>query len=421
MRLLGRVPGLTRQAGLLLLHNTLFCFAVFGIVDVLLNFYFVSIGYEVDEIGWLQSLPRIGGLFASLPFAFLGNRLSIRWALLWSAVLMTLAQGLMLVYPTPFIIIVSRALFGFFFGVNQIAITPATADSATPQHQTHIFAYLSATTNLSSSIGSFVGGYLPLWLVMLLPTWVVPTAGVPLEQSAWAYGVALMAATVLTALCIVPLLWVREVAQASPEPTHAGGTATRTPWLRLCVLSLPMLFFGLTGGLTFPFYNLLFRTVYDAPDATVGAILSAGYFMMGLTPLVAPWVVRRMGRVTGLLIALGMAAVAFVGLSVAPTLWLAFGCFTLAVCLRNMTQVIFPPMLMGSVGAHWQGAASSVGFLAWNAGWFLSTAIGGTLQARFGYDFMMQVVAVGVLGCAAAVWWVYGRPQAPRTEAVEHA
>lgn len=415
---LRRIPGLNRQSGLILLHNTLFCFAVFGIVDVLLNFYFVSLGYETETIGLLQSLPRIGGLFASLPFALFASRLSIRRALVWSAVLMTVAQGVMVFYPTVGVIILSRALFGFFFGVNQIAITPATADSAGGDHQTHVFAYLSATTNISSSIGSFIGGYLPLMMVSLLPVLAIPMEGVAPEQTSWAYGVALLVATVLTAACIVPLLGIRDVTPPPVDPA-SDLPKPRTPWGRLIVLCLPMLFFGLTGGLTFPFYNLFFRTTYDAPDATVGVVLSAGYLLMGVTPLIAPWLQRRVGRIPALMTALGLASLAFFGLSVAPTLWTAFLCFSAAVCLRNMTQVIFPPMLMGSVPTRLQGAASSVGFLAWNVGWFVSTALGGTLQARFGYDFIMQVVAVGVIGCGAAVWWVYRRPVPQAGSALE--
>ncbi len=408
MAILSRLPAFNRQSGLILLHNTLFCFAVFGVVDVLLNFYFVSLGYEAEAIGLLQSLPRLGGVFAGIPFALLSSRLSIRRALVWSAVLMTVAQGLMIVYPSLAVIVISRALFGFFFGVNQIAMTPAVSDSAGPTHQTHVFAYLSVTTNVSSSIGSLVGGYLPLWLVMLLPGWVMPDAGVAPEQSAWAYGMALLIATVLTALCVLPLLGTREVISAAAGES-SDGQMVRVPWARLVMLSLPMFFFGLTGGLTFPFYNLFFRTVYDAPDATVGMVLSAGYLMMGVTPLIAPWVEQRIGRVAALMLALTAAAAAFWGLSLAPTLGLAFVFFALAVCLRNMTQVIFPPMLMGSVPARLQGAASSAGFLAWNVGWFVSTALGGVLQQRFGYDLMMQVVAVGVLMCGATVWWAYGR------------
>lgn len=411
MRLLPTRPaGLNRQSGLILLHNTIFCLAVFGVVDVLLNFYFVRLGYEEETIGLLQSLPRIGGLFASLPFSLLAGRLSIRRALIVSAVLMTVSQAVMVFYPSVAVIIISRAAFGFFFGVNQIAITPATADSADKNHQTHVFAYLSATTNLSSSVGSFIGGYLPTWMVMLLPSLVIPSGNLPLEQTSWAYGVALLVATVVTALCVLPLLGIREV-NMTHESHDSSGVKLRTPWLRLCVLSLPMLFFGLTGGLTFPFYNLFFRTSYDATDATVGVVLSAGYLLMGVTPLIAPLVERRLGRVVALMSALGLAAMAFIGLSLAPNLWTAFVCFAAAVSLRNMTQVIFPPMLMGSVSARLQGAASSVGFLAWNVGWFFSTAVGGALQTRFGYDFMMQVVAVGVIGCGATIWWIYRRPR----------
>ena len=61
------MPGFNRQVALFLLYSLIWHIGMFGIMDVVLNFYFVSLGYGSETIGLLQSLPRIGGLLTGVP------------------------------------------------------------------------------------------------------------------------------------------------------------------------------------------------------------------------------------------------------------------------------------------------------------------------------------------------------------------
>jgi len=88
----------------------------------------------------------------------------------------------------------------------------------------------------------------------------------------------------------------------------------------LIVLSSPLLFFGFTGGLTFPFYNLFFRTAYAASDQAVGAILSIGWVGMAAIPLAGPWMEQRWGRAWSIGIAMTISSASFPGLSGADAL-----------------------------------------------------------------------------------------------------
>src|SRR5687768_4952934 len=98
------LPGLNGQSTRLLLFNALFSIALFGIVDVLLNFYFVSLGYSRESIGLLQSLPRVGGLIAAALVVPLTARMSARGVLIWTTIGMAVAQGAIVLFPTPFAI-----------------------------------------------------------------------------------------------------------------------------------------------------------------------------------------------------------------------------------------------------------------------------------------------------------------------------
>ncbi|PJF26280.1 MAG: hypothetical protein CUN53_08495 [Phototrophicales bacterium] len=87
----------------------------------------------------------------------------------------------------------------------------------------------------------------------------------------------------------------------------------------LVYVSLPMLTFGFSGGLTFPFYNLFFRTVFGLSDAAVGSILSLGWISMALIPLLSSTIEKHVGRVWTLGILMSFTAAAFVGLGALPS------------------------------------------------------------------------------------------------------
>jgi len=48
-----------RDIWLFLLYSAIFHIGVLGLADVVLNFYFVSLGYDSQVIGQLQSYPRL--------------------------------------------------------------------------------------------------------------------------------------------------------------------------------------------------------------------------------------------------------------------------------------------------------------------------------------------------------------------------
>lgn len=404
------LPGLNGQSTRLLLFNALFSIALFGIVDVLLNFYFVSLGYSRESIGLLQSLPRVGGLIAAALVVPLTARMSARGVLIWTTIGMAVAQGAIVLFPTPFAIGLSRAVLGLFFGIQQIAINPVAVALTRPEHQTRIFAYISMSSNIAGSFGGFVGGFMPTWIAFALPSFTV-YGDLPAAQTPFAYGLAIIVASVVTALAVVPIwrLATPAVALAADEQSKR----VKVPWRKLLPRGIPMLFFGMTGGLTFPFYNLFFRGVYDAPDATVGTVLSLGFFAMGFPVMFAPQLERRYGRGGALMLSTGAAGLCFVGLSLSNSLAMAIPFFVGAIALRNIINGIYPPMLMDGLPPQVHNAASSLGYLAWNIGWLISTSLGGFLIERVGYSLILQGVGVGVFTIGFSAWWIFRRADQP--------
>ena len=412
--------GINRQALLFMAYSAVLHIGLMGFVDIVLNFYFVELGHSPETIGLLQSLPRLGGFLTSIPIAFLANHIGARHVLVSSTVGIALAVGDDDCFTKPCLAggkSFSGGLWACSYGASQIVTPPFMVELASEQYHTRFFAYHNVTTMLAIGLGNLVGGFIPSAIVLLSPN----------TGDATLYRIVLVVGSVTILGGILPFYFglttkssdtVHKInaTEKLPQDEKYSVAAKRTiPWAYLILLSLPLLFFGFTGGLTFPFYNLFFRDTFELSDSSVGTILSLGWLAMGLITLANPWWERRFGLSTALGITLTIAAIAFLALSIAPTLLFAIPAFLLAIAARNTMQPFYQPLVMNALTPDLRNVVSSIGLVLWNIGWFSSTAIAGFWQTTYGFDFIMQVVAVGVFLTAISIFMIFSRKPLQQT------
>jgi predicted MFS family arabinose efflux permease len=422
-RLRARLNKDYRAAWLFLVYTFIFHIGVLGIADVVLNFYFVSIGYDQASIGWLQGMSRIGGLLTSVPVGLIAVRYGAQRTMILSTIGIAIVYVMYVAFPSLGMLLAARFLLGVFYGAQQIAMIPYMIALVRPDQQTRFFAYQNVMAMAGMALGGMIGGFIPLWVVGLAMP-IVPVLAAGGAQSPFAYGSTLLLCAALTLASILPFLWLkgRTPPGAGPHKRAPGEQRIRFQWRLLIFLTLPMIPFGFTGGLTFPFYNLFFRDVFGQPDAAVGIILSIGWIGMALVPLANPWWERRFGRPWSIFLVMTIASAAFVVLGAAGALVVGVAAYFVAVSFRNVMQPMYQPLLMNSLPPDQHSMASSMSGVLWNLGWFTATAISGTWQTTLGYGFIMHVVAVGVLVCGASVVLIFrhrssSRPQ-PRPQTV---
>jgi MFS family permease len=397
---------MNRRVMLFIVHSAIFAIGNFGIADVLLNFYFVSLGYDVETIGLFQSMPRLGGLLTGLPVAWVANRLGARKLIIYSTVILAATYLMLVLFPGLGMLALNRFLAGLFFGAIQIATAPLMMTLTDREHQTHQFAYQNVASMGGMAMGSFIGGYLPSILaglaMMVLPGALL-TGGLdlPPAQTPFAYAGGLLFAGLLVLISVLPLLRL-------DNPTvyikrEEGKGRAKGVWRSLSLIALPYLFFGFTGGLTFPFYNLFFRTSLNLPDEAVGIILTLGWLAMAVIPLLNPWMQRRFGGVRALTVSMTLAAAAFAVLSLSDLLILSVAAFAVGVAFRNIMGTLFQPLVLDILPGNQHNMVSSINFFFWNIGWFAATAFSGRLQTLIGYDGIMMIVAVGVFFNAISI------------------
>ena len=393
---ISNVPGLNGRVLLFLCHSLLFHIALLGIADILLNFYLVSIGYDTATISLVQSLPRLSGFLIGLPIGLIANRVGNRRLIMLSTAGIALSVATTALTQSLPIIALSRLLWGACFGANQVVKPPFMVTLTDRSEHTAQFSYHNLVAMFAVAVGSALGGVLPLIASQSLS--LAGAAGLPPEEMPLAYRASIICASILLLSSMAPIL-----ALGSKLAEGRGGASTgfanwrSTPWRRLVWLTFPLFVFGISGGLTFPFFNLIFRELFGIADSAVGGVIGLGWLMMGLTPLLNPLWEARLGRAGALTALMLLSAVAFVGLSLARGLAVAIVFYMLAIGIRNTMQPLFQPLLMDSLSPALRNLASSMGLVMWNIGWFISTFSFGILQSAIGARGIMLVVAFFVV------------------------
>jgi predicted MFS family arabinose efflux permease len=294
---------------------------------------------------------------------------------------------------------------GFFYGAGQIVLSTLMLRSVQAERANLYFSVFNIISMTCMAFGNLIGGYLPTWL-----------AGADFATDARGYGSALLFCACLLMVAVIPLFGI--VNAARKRKTNES-ILHDVPYKSIVFLCVPMLAFGFTGGLTFPFYNLLFRTTFALPDPSIGQLLGFGSLSMALVPMLNPMLARRFGSSTALTLLMLVASVAFFVLGTAAGMGIlstSIVAYLVAVGTRNTMQPLFQPLLMGRLAPELHNVGNSIALVIWNIGWFTATAISGQLQTSIGYPAIMLVVSVGVLVTAGSMYGIYRVPRKAKSE-----
>ena len=389
------VPGLNGQVLLFLCHSLLFHIALLGIADILLNFYLVSIGYDAATIGLLQSLPRLSGFLIGLPIGLVANRVGNRRLILLSTVGLAVSVAATALTQSLLVIALSRFLLGACFGANQVVKSPFMVTLTPSGEHTAQFSWHNLVSMLSVAAGSALGGALPI--VMSGALSIAGVGALRPEEMPLAYRASIFVAALLLALSALPLLLLKRRPDGAQMQRAILDFGRSAPWRRVLRLAFPLFVFGISGGWTFPFFNLVFRELFGISDSAIGGVIGLGWLFMGLLPLLNPVWEARLGRAVALTALMIASAAAFVGFGLTQALWIAVIFYVAAIGMRNTMQPLFQPLLMASLDSEHHNVASSVGLALWNLGWFASALSFGWLQAAVGIRAIMLLAAAFVV------------------------
>lgn len=386
----------SRNVALFIVATALIDVGVYGLMDVFLNFFYRSLGFNLETISIINGSQRLGALLFSLPAGLLVTRLGARRTFMIAAAMITTGMVGMTAGSDLGWQYAMRVLMGAGYTTVFIAGIPMVGKLVGSEQYTAVFSLQFIAVALCISIANTVGGSLPAFLTSLLP-------GLGAPESRDAYAASLLVAAAFVAVSLLPLILLPEANQ-SPSP-GAARPRTRTPWVPILLMSLPMLIFGVGAGLSIPYYNLFFRDTFGLPDDEIGRIFALGSLAMLVITLGVPYTARRLGQTNALVVAMVATTAAFFMLSLPLGIVPTVLAYALALALRNTMSPLYNPLLLDYVPEEHIGMVSSISTAAWSLGFFGITLFAGNWVEQFGYGFLFAVTAATtfITGIAALV------------------
>ena len=390
---LHRVRAFTGNARLFLL-SLLFFGVAMGINQLLFNFYVLSLGYNEATLGNLVTARSLTSLIAALPMGYLTDRIGGKNAFLIGYLGYGVSMAMMLLFPSVPMFIAMNVLQGLAQALSGVATGPFLMENSGPKERTYLFSLSSGMRMTATSIGEWLGGYLPGWAAGIIAVSAV---------SSKAYGWSLWVMAFLSLASAIPVILMKTISRSvSQRSAFAPISFVRKNPGLLGKLILPSLVISIGAGMIMPFMNVFFRNVHNQSDAAIGVIFAWGSLAMGIGLVAAPALAERFGNIQVVTATQALSIPFLALLGFAPWFEVSVVAYYIRLTLMNMSGPIFSTFIMEKVDHESRGMIASLSSMASNFGWAFSPTISGLLQVRSGFKWpftitmITYVIAIGM-------------------------
>ncbi len=390
---LSRVRAFTSNARLFLL-SLLFFGVAMGISQLLFNFYVLSLGYNEATLGNLVTARSLTSLIAALPMGYLTDRIGGKHAFLLGYLGYGISMALMLLYPSVPMFIAMNVLQGVAQALSGVATGPFLMENSGAKERTYLFSLSSGLRMTATSIGEWLGGYLPGWAAGFIAVSAV---------SSKAYGWSLWVMAFLSLASAIPVILMKaNLRSISQRSAFAPVSFVRKNPGLLSKLILPSLVISIGAGMIMPFMNVFFRNVHNQSDAAIGVIFAWGSLAMGIGLVAAPALAERFGKIQVVTATQALSIPFLALLGFAPWFEVSVVAYYIRLTLMNMSGPIYSTFTMERVDPESRGMIASLSSMAGNFGWAFSPTISGLLQVRSGFNWpftitlITYVIAIGM-------------------------
>jgi len=362
-----RRGGLSRGYWMFLGASSFFNVGMF-VYALLYNLYLIDLGFREDFVGQVSSATTAGCVLGAMPAALFARRYGLGKLLLASfaavggiSVLRALVTGRAPLLGLSFV-------NGLIFAGIAVSLAPAIARLTSEEARATGFSVSTASSIALGILGGWLGGGLPGWLGGKRP--------------------ALLAGCAITFLA----LWPASRLRIGPAPSEGSKIYPRSRFVVGFLAAFAI--WNLATGSFNPFFNTYFARL-RTPVERIGLIFSASQLAQVAALLAAPWVLKRLGIVSGTAVMMLATAVALGGLAAGPAGLGAAALYAVYAAFQWMSDPGMNTLLMGRVREAERGGAAALMMMVSFGAQFVASFAGGSSIARFGYP--------AVLACAAAL------------------
>ncbi|MFH1446960.1 MAG: MFS transporter [Chloroflexota bacterium] len=348
-----------------------------GVYRLLFNFYVLSLGYDEALLGNLITASSLTSLIVALPMGYLADILGRKLSLILGNTFVGIAVLMIVLFPSVPIFIAMNILMGVAQSLSGVTMGPFLMENSADEERTYLFSFSSGLLMTASSVGNWIGGYMPAWFGVWLGVNAV---------SAPAYAWSLGGIVFMMFIALIPKLMLRSERLPAEERSAFAPISymIKNP-NKLGKLVLPMLITSIGAGLLMPFMNIFFRNVYYQSDAAIGTMFAWGSLAMGIGLLIAPALADRFGKIQVVVItqAISIPFLALLGFS--PWFSLSALAYYVRLTLMNMSSPVYQTFVMEQVDPESRAMVASLTSMAHNFGWAFSPMLSGWFQVNYGF------------------------------------
>ncbi|MFO7841806.1 MAG: MFS transporter [Fidelibacterota bacterium] len=340
--------------------------------NLILNIYLRKNGYTDAVIANFTSYRFISILLFSIPFGLAIKGKRLKPFFISGALIIPLAGGAMLLATQAHISVLIKTCF--FIGSIGFMLIHVTALPFILRHSNDetlsesiamnfaVWSFASIISGILINVFFRVSGFFPAFHIT-------------------EYEVLLL----FVFLSFLGVFAFSRISEKAPPPaprTSVFSHLKSYQWGKIFRGLLPMFIISVGAGLTIPFMNLFFNSVFNVDSdsfAIMGSIAAALVFLGGiLTPILR----RKLGYGFSIAVTQFTAIIFLVFLASTElfsyfgfALWFAVGAFIIRQPLMNMASPITSELVMKYVGPQNRELISAIQSGIWNASWFISAKI----------------------------------------------
>ncbi len=369
----------------------------------LFNLFLLGHGYTEKSLGLLTSAIAVGNLVGAVPAGKLAQRFGLRPVLIGCfifAVATCSARVLLLTFPWQLSL---AFLAGVALSSWAVCLSPVVAQLTDEKQRPLAFSLVFSLGIGLGAVGGFAGSRLPGWF-----------AGNHLDTSFLE-----PAQTVLLLACGLAVLGVWPVAKLTlTRPSISPKTRPAlSPFLFRFLPAIAI--WGLVTGSFSPLASVYFSRHLHMSLPQIGNAFSLSQIAQVAAVLVAPMLFRRMGLIAGIVSTQVVSSLLLLTLAMVGDPFMATATYVGFTAFQWMNEPGLYSLLMNSVPPEDRSGASASNSLVGSASQVIAASLAGGAFARYGYPYVLRIIAFIALLAAALLWTLQHRPNLEPSPALE--
>lgn len=340
---------------------------------LILNIYLKKLGYDDTVIASFVSYRFLGVLILGFPFGLFIRGRKLKPYLIAASLIVPIASlGILFVIPLKIEILI-KFLFGLWgVGVmfSHVTILPFIMRNTPKDRISEAISLEFATWSMASIVAG---------VSISISVFIASRLELPFNEATALFGIIM--------ITFSGLFFLIRLVEIKPKTEIQQGFRIKEiyhyyHWRRIIKASVPTIIIAVGAGLTIPFMNLFFYSVFNLDFDKFSILGSATAVVVAVSSLTIPIIRKKFGfsktiigsQIMGTFF-LVMLAMTEIFVEYEWIIFLAFFAYLMRQPLMNMSGPVSSELTMDYVGESNQELISALQSSIWSASWFLSAKI----------------------------------------------